>query len=167
MLAALLVVGLAACGNKNATNTEDNNKVESEESAATEQVEEQEDRYAYLIPDSTGLFGMIPVHTFFAEWEKTENTKGYEDGQKVWRRHWEMVNEDFKFVKANVIPTKVEEGVAATVVEPFTITGISGSNIYTYSIYIDLAIKAVIKVDPSVDPKSLILIGYDKLYNMI
>ena len=71
MAAALLVVGLASCGGKNAANAE--NKAEAEENTASEEVEEQPDPYADLIPDSTGLFGMIPVHTFFAEWEKTEN----------------------------------------------------------------------------------------------
>ena len=165
MAGALLVAGLVACANKNAANAENN--AEAEDNTASEEIEEQPDPYADLIPDSTGLFGMIPVHTFFAEWEKTENTKSYEDGQKVWRRHWEMVNEDFEAVKGNTIPTEVEEGVDATVVEPFTITGISGSNIYTYSIYVDLNIQAVIKVDPSVDQKALKLVGYDKGYNIL
>jgi hypothetical protein len=39
----------------------------------TLEVVEPEDPYAYMIPDSTGLFGMLPVHIFSAVWEKDKN----------------------------------------------------------------------------------------------
>ncbi|MBQ8458072.1 MAG: hypothetical protein IJV25_04245 [Prevotella sp.] len=166
MAAALLVVGLTACGGKKTTNAENNTEVESEESAVSDSAEVQ-DPYAYLVPDSSELFGMIPVHTFYAAWEKTENAKSYEEGKKVWERHWEMVNEDFKEVKGKVIPTEVAEGLAAKIVKPFTINVMSGGMIYNYSIAVELQAMAIIDVDPAVGKDSLKALGYDSDNNVV
>lgn len=155
----LLVVGLVACGGKSgkAEATDENDEDTTTESVA------KEDPYAWFIPDSTSLFGTVPLNTFNASFElyekKAESNKA--EANEISDRFREFFLKEGESLKGKVIPTEAEEGTAATIREPFTITSYEISPYNTGVLMPSLTIRAKIDTDPSVDRSKLTLVGYE------
>ena len=159
MAVALLVVGLAACGGKSgkAEATDENAENNTSESVA------KEDPYAWFIPDSTSLFGAVPLNTFNASFELYEKKaeKNIAEANEISDRFREFFLKEGESLKGKVIPTEAEEGTTATIREPFTITSYEISAYNTGVLMPSLNIRAKIDTDPSVDRSKLTLVGYE------
>lgn len=166
MAAALLVVGLTACGGKSGANVDTNAEADSTKTETSEVVEPK-DPYAYLIPDSAGLFGMLPVHFFTAVWEIEKNAETQKDREKVWRRNLELMKADFESIMSDTIPTEIAEGLDATIVKPFKPTSLYGGDVYHSRIIGELTLLATIDVHPPLKKDDIRLVGYDNENNII
>lgn len=160
MAAVLLVVGPTACGGKSGANADTNGEADSTKTETLEVVE-PEDPYAYMIPDSTGLFGMLPVHIFSAVWEKDKNAENQRDREKVWRRNLELMKADFESIMTDTIPTEIAEGLDVTIVKPFKPTSLDGGMVFLSTISAQLGLMAVIKVNPPLGKDDIMLEGFD------
>ncbi len=159
MVAALLVIGLAACGGSKGGDKESGDNLASMGEDNTDSPEKavEQDPYAWFIPDSAGLFGMVPVNAFYASWALWEHQ---EDNKDVCERHRELFKKEAESLKGKVIPTEVTSESNAKVIEPFTIVGYD-LNRDNLSILPTINIKAKIDIDPSLNRKGLTLVGYE------
>lgn len=133
-------------------------KITNKSSKTTSNRPSNSDPYGHLKPISNGIFGMIPVNAFNAEWVLWENLTNKTLSKEICERHRAIFRQEAEKLIGKVIPTEATADSKVTIIEPFKIVGyeIGPDNI---SIIPFIVIRAKIDVDPSVGRRRLALIS--------